>query len=290
MMKPMKNRSFLFAALLLMTQTAVAQKAWITPAENPNLKDSVTLWVDIKKCDRQQLAGSTEDLYMWTWKPNEHPVGHPLHNGTWNASNEALRWTSAGNDVYFYRMVPTEFYEVTPAALYANDIHLLLKKKDGTGDSNGEAKTEDLVIALDPPVTGPQKLSTFPKTKKKDTMSTSSSDVFTLKYDRNLEEKVALQTADDFYVYVQAKGDNGLYYKYNNISITKVGNDPNLAMSDMGNGMFHFTIIPSSFMAADVPAGVKLIGLKFQVVRKTIKNSDDTVDGTYEYIFNPNCE
>ena len=23
----------------------------------------------------------TEDMYIWTWKPKEHPAGHPLANG-----------------------------------------------------------------------------------------------------------------------------------------------------------------------------------------------------------------
>lgn len=54
-------------------------------------------------------------------------------------------------------MIPTQFYEVTAAELYNNDINLLLKKKDGTGGAAGEDKTEDLKIELAPPVTGPQK-------------------------------------------------------------------------------------------------------------------------------------
>lgn len=152
----MKKLLFVFTAVLMSVGKLIAQKAWATPDPiNPN--DSITIWVDIKKCDRQQLAGTTDPLYMWTWTPKEHAKGHPLNNGTWQASNDALQMRSAGNDLYFYRMVPTQFYEVTAAELYNNDISLLLKKKDGTGGAAGEDKTEDLKIDLAPPVVGPQR-------------------------------------------------------------------------------------------------------------------------------------
>ena len=110
----MKKILLFSLALIVCLAKIQAQKAWATPDPiNPN--DSITIWVDLKKCDRQQLAGTTDPLYMWTWAPNEHAVGHPLHNGTWLASNDALQMRSAGNDLYFFRMVPTSFYEVTAA-------------------------------------------------------------------------------------------------------------------------------------------------------------------------------
>ena len=93
----MKKFIFTLFAICLLASKLSAQKAWATPDPiNPN--DSITIWVDIKKCDRQQLAGTSDPLYMWTWAPKEHPKGHPLHNGTWQASTDALQMRSAGND------------------------------------------------------------------------------------------------------------------------------------------------------------------------------------------------
>ena len=266
-----------------------AQKAWATPDPiNPN--DSITIWVDLKKCDRQQLAGTTDPIYMWTWSPNEHAVGHPLNNGTWLASNDALQMRSAGNDLYFYRMVPTSFYEVTAAELYNNDISLLLKKKDGTGTAAGEDKTEDLKIDFTPPVSGPQKVSPFPRLAKKDTLSIGATDVLTIFYDRNLETKDTLKNKEDFYLYLRARTGTGLTDFIQFVPITKVATEPKLAMKNLGGGKFSLSMIPNKFFASVNPSNQKILSVQFQIVRGKIRNSNDTVDGTYEYFLNQNCE
>jgi hypothetical protein len=285
----MKKFIFTLFAISLLTSELSAQKAWATPDPiNPN--DSITIWVDIKKCDRQQLAGTSDPLYMWTWAPKEHPKGHPLHNGTWQASTDALQMRSAGNDLYFYRMIPTQFYEVTAAELYNNDINLLLKKKDGTGGAAGEDKTEDLKIELSPPVTGPQKISPFPRLAQKDTLSIGANDVLTIQYDRNLETKDTLKDKEDFYVYAKARIGAGAADFVQIVSITKVATAPQLAMKNMGNGKFALSMIPNKFFASVNPGGQKILSVQFQIVRGKIRNSNDTVDGTYEYFLNQNCE
>jgi hypothetical protein len=285
----MKKFIFTLFAICLLTSKLSAQKAWATPDPiNPN--DSITIWVDIKKCDRQQLAGTTDPLYMWTWTPKEHAKGHPLNNGTWQASNVALQMRSAGNDLYFYRMVPTQFYEVTAAELYNNDISLLLKKKDGTGGAAGEDKTEDLKIDLAPPVTGPQKISPFPRLAQKDTLSIVANDVLTIQYDRNLETKDTLKDKEDFYVFAKARIGAGAADFLQIVPITKVATAPQLAMKNMGNGKFALSMIPNKFFASVNPGGQKILSVQFQIVRGKIRNSNDTVDGTYEYFLNQNCE
>jgi hypothetical protein len=285
----MKKFIFTLFAISLLTSKLSAQKAWATPDPiNPN--DSITIWVDIKKCDRQQLAGTSDPLYMWTWAPKEHPKGHPLHNGTWQASTDALQMRSAGNDLYFYRMIPTQFYEVTAAELYNNDINLLLKKKDGTGGAAGEDKTEDLKIELSPPVTGPQKISPFPRLAQKDTLSIGANDVLMIQYDRNLETKDTLKDKEDFYVYAKARIGAGAADFVQIVSITKVATAPQLAMKNMGNGKFALSMIPNKFFASVNPGAQKILSVQFQIVRGKIRNSNDTVDGTYEYFLNQNCE
>jgi hypothetical protein len=285
----MKKFIFTLFAISLLTSKLSAQKAWATP-DPINPHDSITIWVDIKKCDRQQLAGTSDPLYMWTWAPKEHPKGHPLHNGTWQASTDALQMRSAGNDLYFYRMIPTQFYEVTAAELYNNDINLLLKKKDGTGGAAGEDKTEDLKIELSPPVTGPQKISPFPRLAQKDTLSIGANDVLTIQYDRNLETKDTLKDKEDFYVYAKARIGAGAADFVQIVSITKVATAPQLAMKNMGNGKFALSMIPNKFFASVNPGGQKILSVQFQIVRGKIRNSNDTVDGTYEYFLNQNCE
>lgn len=276
--------------MLAIPMLANAQKAWMTP-DPINPDDSVTIWVDIKQCDCKRLLGSTEPLYFWTWMPRELPASDPLSNGTWLASNEALKMTSAGNDIWFFKMVPTKFYGVTSGTIYDKDFSFLIKKKDGTGAGGGgcnEDKTEDLKISIDPPKQGPQKVKPFPALAVKDTLSTSWNDVFTLIYDNQLEEKDSLEGKSDFYVFVQGLGDNGTTYTIT--PITQVGNNPKLAMQSIGSQKFDFQTIPSQLFEGIVPAGVKLRYLRFQIVRKKISSSDDTVDGVYIYWFNNTCE
>lgn len=285
----MKKILFILFTVAFGMGKASAQKAWATPDPiNPN--DSITIWVDLKKCERQQLTGTSDPLYMWTWAPKEHAKGHPLNNGTWLASNDALQMRTAGNDLYFYRMIPTQFYEVTAAELYNNDINLLLKKKDGTGTAAGEDKTEDLKIDFSPPVTGPQKISPFPMLALKDTLSIGANDVLTIRYDRNLEVKDTLKNKEDFYVFAKARIGNGGADFLQIVSITKVATAPQLAMKNLGNGKFSLSMIPNKLFASVNPTNQKILSVQFQIVRGKIRNSNDTVDGTYEYFLNQNCE
>ena len=161
-----------FRGLILLVLTffgsgfGYSQKAWVTPSPvNPN--DTITLWVDLKQCTFAgvpNILGATQPLYLWTWVPKELPSGHPLNNGSWTASNEVLKMTHAGNDVYYFKMIPTKFYEVCAAELYANDIFFLAKFKNGSNGANGyECKTEDLRVDITENVSNPTVCNTFMK-------------------------------------------------------------------------------------------------------------------------------
>ncbi len=162
-----KFRGVVFLALTCLgTEIGYGQKAWVTPSPvNPN--DTITLWVDLKQCTFAgvpNILGATQPLYLWTWVPKEHPSGHPMSNGSWTASNEALKMTHAGNDVYYFKMIPTKFYEVCAAELYANDIFFLAKFKNGSNGANGyECKTEDLRVDITENVSNPTVCNTFMK-------------------------------------------------------------------------------------------------------------------------------
>ena len=291
------KKSILFSIIALTIGSVFGQKVWLAP-DPVNLDDSVTIWVDIKKCERQQLVGSTDPLYMWTWNPKEHAVGHPLNNGTWGASNEALKFTSAGNDLWFYRMVPTKFYECTKADLYSKGISILLKKKDGAGTAAaGEDKTEDLILKIDAPVTGPRKLYSFPGLFLKDSLSTSPADVLTIYYDRNLETNDTLKDKTDFYCVVKARyGASNTEYIYF-IDIDKLtaadkgvaGVVPQMKMTDLNNGKFRFSFIPNRLFANKNPNNLKITSVKFKIMRGYIRKTYDIVAESPEYWFN-SCE
>ncbi len=288
------KKFILFNIILTAFTTVFAQKGWITP-DPVNLDDSITIWVDIKKCERQQLAGSTDPLYMWTWAPKEHPVGHPLHNGTWGASNDALRFTSAGNDIWFYRMIPTKFYECTKADLYSKGINLLLKKKDGTGTvSGGEDKTEDITIKIDMPVSGPKKFFPFPGLVLKDTLSVSPEDVLSITYDRNLETNDTLRDKSDFYCVVKARygtGSTEYIYFVDGDKLTAADKNisalvPQMLMKDIGGGKFRFSFIPDKFFESKNPSKLPLLSIKYRIMRGYIRKTYDIVAESPEYWFN----
>lgn len=262
----------------------IAQKTWIQPDEiNP--ADSVTIYVDIKACECQRLLGATE-VFLWTWQP-AGDRDEAYENGEWTASNPALSMKSEGNDVWSYTMIPTEFYGVDAQTVFDNDFSFLVKAADGSGEGGGgcdEDKTEDLELKVDPPVTGPRKLYTFPDKAAKDTVYITPNDVITLLYDNNLEEKPTMQGVDDLFVWARGNTAGG---KELEVTFWKdVGQNPELEMTNLGNGLFRFSFIPSELY--EVPEGDELIKLRLQVVRKSVSNSNDIADPLFNVFFK--CE
>lgn len=266
-----------------------SQKTWVVPANiNPN--DTLTIYVDIKQCNCQRTMNA-DSLYFWSWLPRDRDTGEATYNGLWTKSNEKLRMTSAGNNVWYYKMVPVDFYGVSATTLYEKDIYFYVKKKDGTGiggtgcDRNA---TEELSVILEPPVTGLSKVKCFPVKAAGDTLSISQNDVFTVIYNNNLEEKTTLQGVNDFYVFLQATGSNNLTYNYGNLG--NLGATPELAMTSNGKGLWSFSTIPSELFKAKLPTGVKVQLLKIQFARKTATGTKDIVDKTYLFYFNNTCD
>lgn len=283
----MKNN--LLAYLLFFLPVAMmAQKAWIDP-DPINPEDSVTIFIDIKKCECQSLLGTTEPVYLWTWLPaGDEDRDAEFKNGQWTSSNLTMEMKSEGNDVWSFKMIPTEFYNVDAATVYDKDFHFLAKSLDGTGAGGGgcdEAKTEDLSIAVDPPTSGPIKVRAFPdKLDAEGSIATTQDDVFTLIYDNKAEDKVTMQNNDKpLYVYARANLTNGNEIKI--ATLRKVDETPELQMTDMGDGVFHFSIIPSELFKDLIPAGQKLDQLRLQIVQEGWTTADQTVDGIYTYVF-----
>ena len=95
---------------------------------------------------------------------------------------------------------------------------------------------------------------------------------------------------EDFYLYLRARTGAGLTDFIQFVPITKVATEPKLAMKNLGGGKFSLSMIPNKFFASVNPTNQKILSVQFQIVRGKIRNSNDTVDGTYEYFLNQNCE
>ena len=231
----------------------------------------------------------TEDMYLWIWKPKEHPAGHPLANGTgsaaWKSSNEALKMTKESEGVYSYTFTPTTFFECDAAAVYKEDFHFLVKPKDGGGYGDPDKKTEDLTISVDPPSGPVVKIQTIPvgKGTKKDTMITTTADVFSIIYNNTAEEKVSMQNATDLYVFPIAYDAAGTAYRIAS-NAKRVGDFPQLKMKQTAKGIFQFSIIPEKFFK--IPASTKIYRIEYQIVKPNLVNSNDAIDDLLIYQFN----
>lgn len=223
------------------------------PVDNIQPDDSVKIIVDLAQLDQSvdhnQLlvaaATAGDDMYIWTWKPAEHPAGHPLVNGTggapWKSSNEALKMTHEGGLVYSYTMVPTEWYEVDVATVYKEDIWFLVKPKDGGGYGDPDIKSDDLILAIDPAYVVRDPVWAFPAI-------ITENDVVTIIYENDRETKPAMVSAAEtnFYVYLEFWTVNDdLALSGKTVSPwALVGSNANLNMTHMGDRLFELSFVP----------------------------------------------
>ncbi len=278
---------YLFLGILLLgPMTAQGQAAWIEPDPttiNFDPNQEVTIYIDLKQSEFCSELANLEELYMWTWLPNELPAGNEKHNGSWDNSNDLLQLTNEGNGIFSYTLIPTEFYEVSAEEVFANDFALLAKAKDGAGGltSCPEDKTEDLIVEAEP-VSLVRKVFSFPDVVK-DTLATRSSDIFTFIYDKKLEEKPGLEDATEFNVFAKALGTDGVEYTY--APPAQLDNFPELRMRLVEEDLYHWTIIPDQFFVELMPEGVTVQSLRLQIAKTGATSTADLVDGTFSFFF-----
>lgn len=281
----MKKITFAFALILFAFGGLNAQKAWIDPPTITDVNDSVTVYVDISKCDCQRLLNTVDDVFMWSWNPADPVPG----NGDWTASNPDMIMTPQGNNIWSKTIHPGDFYGVANAQpFYDNGISFLAKLSDGTGLGGGgcdEDKTEDLNITIDPPFVPQQKVIAFPAADATDSLYIRNNDIFTIKYDNTIEDKVSMQNATDLYVYARCSTSTGTEIKVANLN--QVGNTPELQMTNNGDGTFTFMIIPERLFGT-AGSGNSITSMRFQIMKPVLQNSDDAVDGIFEYFFRCN--
>jgi hypothetical protein len=251
------------------------------PDENINPADSLEIIFDPSALDLSdepqdllnQAIDAGEDVYLWTWKPASHPDGHPLVNGTgsapWKNSNEALKFTKNANGTFSFKMVPTLWYEVDAATVYAEDIHFLVKAKDGGGYGDPDVKTPDQVIAVDPPATERNPFYHFPA-------KVLSDDIVTLRYENWREEKASMQNlaTDEVYVYAKVYYTDGSFTQIENAY--NVGTNPKLKMKYIGDYNYEKRIVPREFFNS--PASKTIDYCEFIIMKKVFASGADRVD------------
>jgi hypothetical protein len=161
-----------------------------------------------------------------------------------------------------------------------------VKPKDGGGYGDPDRKTEDLLVVVDPPVGPVVKFLTVPlgRGEKKDTIATTTQDVFSIVYNNTAEDKVSMQNAEDLYVYPIAYDETGASYLIA-ANARRAGDFPILKMKTTKKGTFQYSCIPEKLFNA-IPIGRKIIRIEFQIVKPNLRTTSDMVDDTLTYHFN----
>jgi hypothetical protein len=292
-MKNILLSGFLILGLMLPI-SLLSQAAFLEKPESFDPSKSCKILVNLRLTSNDwgivDIA-QTEDMYLWIWKPKEHPAGHPLANGiggaAWKNSNEALKMTKESEGVYSFTFTPTEFFETTPANIYKEDFHFLLKPKDGGGYGDPDRKTEDLSILVDPPAGPIVKFLSIPMGKgdKKDTIISGTDDVFSVVYNNSAEEKVSMQNPTELYAHVIAYDETGASFSIA-ANARRAGDFPQLKMKQTKSQIFQYSFIPEKLFEALIPSGRKIFKIEIQIVKPNLRTTSDMVDGTLVYYFN----
>jgi hypothetical protein len=245
----MKRILTLIIGFSLISAKVFGQANWIEP-ENPDVTKKIRIYVDLTKTTNRSCADSTGPFYIWTWLPKEHPVGHPLRNGfgekEWQNSNDALKMTNdaaKGPLVWYYEMVPTEFYEVPAADVYKKGISLLVKTKNGGGYGAPDVKTEDLNFTIEPPKTDRGAIYSAPS-------SMALNEVANIIYDNNFElnDSMTNVSNDDLYAWVSASIKDtatSVTRTFAPSSFFNVASNPDLKLIKVDAKKYRLSFIPS---------------------------------------------
>jgi hypothetical protein len=269
------------SAFLGFGTVAFAQVVTSSPVDYNDPTTEVKIIVNLAQLDQTKEyvlnliadAQSDSGIYIWTWKPFEWPIGSERANGSgdrpWQNSNELLRMTKESDLVYSFTMVPTEFYSVDAATVYEQDIHFLIKPKNGGGYGEPDRKSDDLLLEINPPNVERTIVYSLPSAPLQD-------DIVKIVYDNYREEKVSMQNlaADDCFLFLEATLTDGSVVKPTTIFLT--GTNPEQQMKYAGGGIFEFEFIPEMFL--NLQPGQRIDVLRAIVVRRVFFDGDDRVD------------
>lgn len=240
-----------------------------------------------------EAAAAGEDMYIWTWKPFEHTSGEKVNGlepAPWKNSNPLLKMTKETEGIYSFTLTPTEFYEVTAKEIYDNDIHFLIKPKDGGGFGDPDVKTEDLLLPVRLPEGVSKILFSMPNAygPDLDSVKLASDDIFSIVYNINQEPKESMKDANSLYVYPVATGSDGIEYKIA-ANARRVADFPQLQLKSNGKGVFKKSLYKYQWdQMFNLPSGVIIEKINILVVKPNLRTSDESSDQVLNLIFN-NC-
>lgn len=269
----MKRIILLFCLAIAAKITTQAQAAWIEPGPTTDVTSTCRLYVDLDKVTNTSLAGNNGPFYIWTWSPAELPANDSFVNGTgtqpWKSSNDKLKMTadpSKGPRVFYYEMVPTDFYHVSKGDVYTKGISFLVKPKDGGGYGAPDLKTEDLNIKVLAPIER-DTIYTLPKCAFTD-------EIVTFIYNNPIERNPSMHNLDPDQCYLYIKATLSDSTTIEKADFFDVGSHPELKMTKVTDGtfagQFKLSMIPREFL--NVPAGKKINYVEL-IVRKKDYNS-----------------
>lgn len=279
------KKIFIAILLVVCAKFVSAQAAWIDP-DPTDVTKTVRLYVDLDKLDmslehNQLLVADPGPFYIWTWSPFEFPTGSPKVNGEgekpWQNSNELLKMTkddSKGPNVYYYEMIPTEFYEVSSATVYEKGINFLVKPKNGGGYGAPDKKSTDFVLAVNPPKTDKGTLYPFPSTIFQDKL-------IAIIYDNAIEKKTTMQNLSegDALLYIKATVEDTATATVSTIEPTKflqLQNNPKLSMKKDASGKFKIYMIPDQFL--NIAPGSVLKEIELTIRKRAWAGGGDQID------------
>ncbi len=236
----------------LFSSTAFAQVSWIEP-ESPDVTQPIKIYIDLSKTTNTSCATLPGPFYIWTWLPKELPTGNSKVNGLgdkpWKNSNDVLKMTkdeTKGPQVWYYEMIPTQFYEVDANEVYSKGISFLAKPKDGGGYGAPDLKTEDQIIAVSPPKLTRSYIYQLPAT-------VLTNEITTIFYNNPVDTNVGMKNLEDgdAYLWIKCSGTDtltGAPVVYQPSTFFDAGDNPNLLMKkDPLTGKFYLNMIPSIF-------------------------------------------
>jgi hypothetical protein len=170
--------------------------------------------------------------------------------------------TKEANHIYSYTMVPTIWYGVDAATVYKEDIHFLVKPKDGGGYGDPDRKSGDLVLKIDPPATDREPVFQFPSLVGQD-------DILSVVYENWRETKPSMQNldADSAYIHAECKLISGTVIKIPSNYFADPTLTPQAKMTLVDDGEFQWQIVPEMYF--NLQPGDEIDEIKI-IVRKPV--------------------
>jgi hypothetical protein len=262
----------------LLSAKVFGQASWIEP-ENPDVTKPIRIYVDLTKTTNTSCKDSSGPFYIWTWNPKEHPIGHPLVNGSgekaWQNSNDALKMTNdatKGPLVWYYEMTPTVFYEVPASDVYKKGISLLVKTKNGGGYGDPDVKTEDLIFTIEPPKTDRGSMYASPS-------DMVQNEVVNLIYDNTKELNPVMKNLvnEELYMWVNASIKDtvtGITRTFAPSTFLNINQNQDLRMVYDGSGKYRLSMIPNKIFNITSPNDL-ITQVELVVYMKSITDRSD---------------